>query len=84
MPAFATVGEPLRYRQIIRNTGQRPLAGMTLRVDAPPDPADLIVPASLVSVLGEVGDELGPCHWLADADHPSHRSVLSNAVPLFA
>jgi uncharacterized protein (DUF58 family) len=31
LPEFATVGEPLRYRQIVRNTGTRPLLDLRLR-----------------------------------------------------
>ncbi len=31
LPEFATAGEPLRYRQLVRNAGRRPLADLRLR-----------------------------------------------------
>ena len=31
LPEFATAGEPVRYRQLVRNTGSRPLADLRLR-----------------------------------------------------
>lgn len=31
LPAFATAGEPVRYRQVVRNIGSRPLPGLHVR-----------------------------------------------------